>query len=449
MYAYKKFDFFFCNDTLFLLYNKEKQKLIYLKNATYVDEKSFEFRKGNIQVSEGIDGGIKFIDEFELGNSNDSKIIDCTDKLITRSFVNSHHHIYSTLARGMPSPKQTPDNFFEILKYVWWNLDKNLTLEMIEASALYTAIDCLKKGVTFVIDHHASPFAIKGSLQTIKDAFEKVGVSNLLCYEISDRDGEHIAEAGLDETETYLNNNQGLVGLHASFTVGNSTLGKAVKIAEKFNTGIHIHTAEDEIDQVNCLKDHNLRVIERFDKAGILNLRKSILAHCIHINENERKLLRTSGVSIVQNTESNQNNSVGSFSEKGLGNNLLIGTDGMHSDMLRSVKAAFLTAQAIDGTSLSRIYERFRKAHLYLNDNQFRGDNNNNLVIINYDSPTEINKDNFLGHFIYGINSNHIETVISSGKIVMKEGVIQNVDESEIIEYSRKMGESLWKKLRT
>lgn len=422
--------------------------MIYLKNATYVDEKSFEFRKGNIQVSEGIEGGIKFIDEFYLRNTTNVEIIDCTDKLVTRSFVNSHHHIYSTLARGMPSPKQTPGNFFEILKYVWWNLDKNLTLEMIEASALYTAIDCLKRGVTFVIDHHASPFAIKESLQTIKDAFDKVGVSNLLCYEISDRDGEHIAEAGLEETEAYLNNNQGLVGLHASFTVGDSTLAKAVKIAEKFNTGIHVHTAEDAIDQVNCLRDYDLRVIERFDKAGILNLKKSLLAHCIHINNNERKLLKNSGVYVVQNPESNQNNGVGSFSEKGIGDNLLIGTDGMHSDMLRSVKAAFLTSQAIDGTSLSRIYKRFREAHLYLKDKQFKGDNSNNLVIINYDSPTEINKDNFLGHFIYGINSNHIETVISSGKIVMKEGIIRNVDEKDVLEYSKKMGKSLWKKLR-
>jgi len=422
--------------------------LIYLKNATYIDEKTFEFKKGNIKVSDGLNGGIDFIDELELKNVSNAITIDCKNKLVMKSFVNAHHHIYSTLARGMPAPEQNPNNFYEILKYVWWNLDKNLSKEMIEASALYTAMDCLKNGVTFVVDHHASPFAINGSLEIIAEAFEKVGVSHLLCYEISDRDGKEIAGAGLEETENYLKLYQGLVGLHASFTVGETTLNKAVSLAEKFDTGVHIHTAEDKIDQGNCKREYDLSVIERFERAGILNLKKSILAHCIHIDDNERELLKKSDVFIVQNPESNQNNTVGVFNSKGLGDNLMIGTDGMHSDMLRSVKAAFLTSQSVDAISMSSIYDRFRKAHYYLKTNKFDGDSSNNLVIINYDSPTDINRDNFLGHFIYGINSKHIETVISSGKIVMKDGIIQNIDEQDVLKYSRKMGNILWKKLK-
>ena len=115
----------------------------------------------------------------------------------------------------MGAPKKNPENFNEILEYVWWSLDKCLDAEMIEASALYTAMASLKNGVTFVIDHHASPFAIGGSLDIIASAFEKVGASHLLCYEISDRDGTQKAQEGLMETAEYLEENQGLVGLHA------------------------------------------------------------------------------------------------------------------------------------------------------------------------------------------------------------------------------------------
>jgi len=104
----------------------------------------------------------------------------------------------------MPAPKKSPSDFFEILKYIWWNLDKALDKEMIEASALATAMACAKAGATFVIDHHASPNFINRSLEVISNAFEKVGISNLLCYEITDRDGKEKATQGLDETENYL-----------------------------------------------------------------------------------------------------------------------------------------------------------------------------------------------------------------------------------------------------
>ncbi len=123
----------------------------------------------------------------------------------------------------MKPPRKTPTNFYD-LKYVWWTLDKCLSTEMVEYSGLVTAMACAKAGATFAIDHHASPNAVSNSLSTLASAFEKVGVNHLLCYEISDRDGELITQQGLEETDRYLDKHQGLVGLHASFTLGDKTL---------------------------------------------------------------------------------------------------------------------------------------------------------------------------------------------------------------------------------
>ena len=133
----------------------------------------------------------------------------------------------------MPPPSKIPQNFPEILEYIWWHVDKTLDREMIEASALVSALYCVKNGVTFIIDHHASPFAIPGSLETIAKAFDRIGLSHLLCYEMSDRDGEGPGEQGLQETAEYLaSGRQGHVGLHASFTVGDDLLQKAVALAQ-------------------------------------------------------------------------------------------------------------------------------------------------------------------------------------------------------------------------
>jgi len=424
---------------------------IYLKDATYINWQTLSFKKGHLAVSPGDKGSISVIDQLPLdpGPQADYIILDCSEKLVTRSFGCGHHHIYSTLARGMPAPAKAPQNFQEILQYVWWHLDKNLDLEMIRASALASALYCAKNGVTFVIDHHASPFAVENSLETIRDAFELVGISHLLCYEMSNRDGEAISEKGLSETETYLKEgNQGLVGLHASFTVGDDLLKKAVALAEKYQTGLHVHVAEDVSDQELCLRTYGKRVLNRFNDFGILDRSRTILAHCLHLDREEKQLLTESKAWVAESVESNLNNNVGLTDYSDYGNDIMLGTDGMHSDMLRSAKAAFFVGQGTEALGYPDIYQRFRNIHRYLSSNDFKGDGENNLVILDYNSPTEINEENFLGHFVFGIEAMHVESVIAKGELVVKNRKLQTMDEDEILNFSKEMGTALWRKLQ-
>ncbi len=417
---------------------------IVLTNATYIDPKTLEFRTTNIVVEEGTNGKISFSDNTPEG----SQVIDCKGKYVTKSFTVGHHHIYSALARGMGAPKKNPVNFYEVLEYIWWTLDKVLDKDMIEASALTTAMACAKAGSAFVIDHHASPNFIEGSLEIIAKAFDRVGVSHLLCYEITDRDGLDKAEKGLAETEAYLKNRQGLVGLHASFTVGNDTMRKAADMTKRLNSGFHIHVAEDLYDQTHCEQTYGKRVVERLNDYGVLDSSKTILGHCLHLSENERAIINKSKAYVVQNMESNLNNKVGYFNGKGIGERIMFGTDGMHSDMLQSAKAAFFVGQGFDVIDYPSVYQRFRTADAYLEQNNFEGNGENNLVVLNYDTPTEFSQANFLGHFVFGLNSNHVQHVISDGKLIVKDRVIQTVNEAEILEFSREQSVKLWKKMQ-
>jgi len=423
---------------------------LYLKNANFIDWQSFEISYTNLAVESGQDGTVSFsptIPGTEALAAED-RIIDCKGKFVTKSFGCGHHHIYSTLARGMPVPRTIPTNFSEILKYVWWHIDKRLDLEMIEASALASAIYCAKSGVTFVIDHHASPFAIDGSLETIARAFDRVGISYMLCYEISDRDGAEVREQGLAETDAFLASGRaGHVGLHASFTVGEKLLADSVVLAKKHQTGLHIHVAEDKADQVHSEANFGKRVVERLNDAGVLALNKSILGHCIHLSPHELQLLQNSGVWIVQNIESNQNNNVGVAGYSEFASQVMLGTDGMHCDMLRSAKAVFLAGQATEGIGFDTIYNRFRNVHKYIQFTGAAGDADNNLVIMDYDSPTDLTQDNFLGHFVYGIDARHVESVISKGQLIVEERKIITVDEKEVLAQARAMGRKLWKSL--
>lgn len=415
--------------------------MILLKNATFIDYKTLEIKQTDVLVEEGLNGNISFPTQT---NNLDVDVIDCTGKIVTKSFAVGHHHVYSALGRGMGAPKKNPENFYEILKYVWWTLDKALDKDMIEASALATAIACAKAGSTFAIDHHASPNFIEGSLDVIANAFERVGVSHLLAYEVTDRDGLEKAEQGLQETENYLKNNQALIGLHASFTVGNESMKKAADLMHKYKSGFHIHVAEDRYDQDNSLINYGKRVVERLDDYGVLKSSKTILGHCLHLSDNEKKLIRESNAWVVQNTESNLNNNVGYYNAEGLGDKLLFGTDGMHSDILRSAQQAFFVGQGFDIIDYPGVYERFRNVHKYLNENNYRGDGENNLVVMDYQSPTPLTTDNFLGHFVFGFNSNDVQHVISDGKLIVKDRIVQNVNEPEIMKFAQEQAVRLW-----
>jgi len=415
-----------------------------LRNATYIDWKTLDFSKKDILVRPG-DEAIQFLtrDHDDIV-CPDTEVIDCTNRLVTKSFAVGHHHAYSALARGMASPKTIPRNFHEILQYVWWTLDKQLDSELIKMSALVTAMDCARAGSTFVIDHHASPFAVKWSLEIIAKAFEKVGISHLLCYETSDRDGKVIAAEGLEETENWLKEHQGLVGLHASFTLDNDTLERAVDLMHRSDSGIHIHVAEDAYDQEHSVSVHGKRVVERLADAGVLGSAKSILVHCLHLDERERELVRNSPAWVAENCESNLNNRVGHFNGAGLGENIMLGTDGMHSDILQSLKAAFFAGQIHDNISYDSAYRRFRNVHRYLAENGFRGDGDNNLVILDYESPTPVTKENFIGHILFGISSRHVTHVISAGRLIVRERKITTVDEEALLKESGKQAERLW-----
>jgi len=417
---------------------------IALTNATFIDRDAASIRTGTILVTEGDDGSMEFVDSASRG----AEVLDCDGRIVTPSFAIGHHHIYSGLARGMPMPATPPANFVEILEQIWWRLDKALDLDMVRACAQAVAIDALKCGVTFIIDHHASPTCPAGSLFTIAEALDEIGLSHLLCYELSDRDGADSRDAGLQETQDYLNERQGLVGLHASFTVSEPLLEFAVDLSRKHDSGLHIHVAEDGADQDFCLENHNCRVVERLHGAGVLESSQTILAHCIHLNDAERNLIANSDVWVAQQSESNQNNAVGALDARAFSNQVMIGTDGMHSDALGAARAAYLMAQREEGgMSPRQAHDRLRSVHRYLETNKFTGDGANNLVILNYDPPTPITIDNWPAHLMYGVTRSHVESVIAAGELALDGGVCTMIDEEETLAGCREQAVRLWERL--
>jgi cytosine/adenosine deaminase-related metal-dependent hydrolase len=427
--------------------------MLYLRNARYFDSNTFNLFEGNIAVEEGKDGGISLdaaIPPLPERSADDS-VFDCKGQIVMQALSCGHHHIYSILSRGMPPLPRTPQSFSDMLELVWWRLDKLLDHDMIYASALAAGLFMAKNGVAFCIDHHSSPLAVDGSLSTIAAAFEQIGIGSLLCHETSDRDGADIAMQSLAEHERFFAaGGKGHVGLHASFTVSDDTLNAAVALAQKHDTGLHIHVAEARSDQEHCLAVYGKTVVQRMKDAGVLDMPKTILGHCVHVSVEDKAILAASPVWIAQNVESNMNNNVG-LGEYSFSENVMFGTDGMHSDMIRSAQAAYFTGVTTERQTPAGAYRRLRNVHRHSALHGPVGDGANNLMILRYDSPTPlvpgIPRGNMLGHFFYGFSAKNVSTVVSQGKIIVENGRLVNVDEEEILAAACEQGKRLWEKM--
>ena len=389
-------------------------------------------------------------------------------RLLMPGLTNAHMHFYGMYARGM-SLRQTPHNFHEILQYLWWALDKVLDDEAVYYSALIPAITAVRHGVTSMIDHHASPNACAGSLDRIEEALTQVGVRGLLCYETSDRDGKGIRDAGLAENERYIRKCQaakaanpdhlfdGMMGLHASFTLDDDSLEQAVAIASGLNRGCHVHMLEDFVDETLTREKYGRSVVERLAHFGVLDSR-SITAHGIFLDDAGRKLLADSNTIVVHQAQSNMNNAVGRadvFALLNAGVTVGIGTDGMTPDLRREAMTGYLLHkhhmsdnnlgwveyETMTMKNNPAIYQRLTGQPVGRVEASYLAD----LILLDYYPPTAFNGGNFWGHFLFGLVDADVDTTLVNGKIIMRHKQIAHLDEAAIAAASRKVAERVWR----
>jgi putative selenium metabolism protein SsnA len=403
---------------------------------------------GSVEIQP--DGSIGFV---RSGRALSAEAVDLEGRLLMPALINAHTHLYSALARGIHLPGTLPAGFNDILKKLWWRLDRALNEEDVYYSALVGLIDSAKCGVGTVIDHHSSPNACAGSLDSIERAFHEVGLRGATGYETSDRNGRRGADAAIRENIRFIERVRpgaqvgAMFGLHASFTVGDRTLRACVEAKQQLGAGFHIHVAEDRCDR---------GAVRRLCEFGALD-EKALAAHCIYVSTAERNALARRRVNVVHNPQSNCNNAVGVADLVGqsrAGVRVGLGTDGYtprmwdefktacHVQKLRArdprvagaeaYAAAFLNNRAIVkqiwGTELGRI-ETGAKA---------------DLLLVNYFPPTPLDPTNLFGHLLFGVANAAVDSLMVNGRWVVRAGRCVNVDERAIAGQAAVCAKALW-----
>ncbi len=395
----------------------------------------------------------------------DVERLDARGQLVMPGNICAHTHFYGAFARGMAIPGDPPKDFPEILERLWWKLDKALTLDDVRYSALVCLIDAVKHGTTTLIDHHASPNAIDGSLDVIAEAVTQAGLRTCLCYEVTDRDGPERMRAGIAENVRFIKSQipnpksqiAATFGLHASLTLSNETL-EACRNAH--DGGFHIHVAEHEADEYDSLKKSGTRVVDRLGHFSILGPH-TIAAHCVHIDYREAELLRETGTWVTHQPRSNMNNAVGAAEVDGLlraGVKVCLGNDGFSNAMWEEWKAAYL---------LHKVTSRDPRRAGGYNVAQMAIQNNAalagmffpqapvgviapgafaDLIFVDYHPTTPLTAGNLPWHIIFGFESSMVTTTICGGKVLMKDRQLLFLDEAEITAKSRELAKRVWER---
>ncbi len=390
------------------------------------------------------------------------KILDCGGRIVMPGLVCAHNHFYSALSRGILARIAPADDFVSTLANLWWRLDRALNREALEAGAAVAALEAVRAGCTAVVDHHASPSFITGSLDVLKDVFVKTGLRGVLCYETTDRNGAAGLEEGIRENRRFAARAEeerlstgdarlveAMIGGHAPFTLTDQALralGDAVRDTAR---GFHVHAAEDAFDPSFSHRVHGADVMERLDRFGLLT-EKTVIAHGVHLSEKDRDLLNGRGAFLVHNCRSNMNNRVGYNAALPQIRNAALGTDGIGSDMLEELKFAYFKHRDAGGPLSPADFLRLLHNGNELISRAFgekfgqvREGYMADLVILSYNPPTPLRVENAAGHFLFGMTGAAVDTVIVGGKPVMEGGKLP-FDAAEIYARAREAAVEMW-----
>lgn len=395
--------------------------------------------------------------EKELKGEKIDKVIDAGGNFVIPGNVCSHNHFYSALARGVVADIRPSYDFVGILQNLWWRLDRALDESSLYYSGLAGALDAVRAGTTSVIDHNASPSCIKGSLKILKTAFEKCGLRGILCYEVTDRNGLQGRDNGIKENLEFIKNQEtdlikGAVGAHAPFTLCDESLNHLSEAVRETQRGIHIHTAEDKYDLSYSHYNYGMSTLERLERFNLLD-EKSLIVHGVHLLDKDADIIESHNSFLVHNPKSNMNNNVG-YNSKLFGlKNVAIGTDGIGSDMFEETKFGYFKSRDAGLNLLPSDFMRFlcngnKIAERYFNGKfgQIEPGFLADLVILDYLHPTPVMMNNTAGHFIFGLSSQVVETVIINGRCVYGNRQFP-FDVESIYCKARKEASRLWKKI--
>lgn len=354
----------------------------------------------------------------------------------------------------LTSPKGYGDDLplWEYLDTIWYPSIRALTPETCHTAALHSYITALKSGTTTVNDMYRH-------LDSLASAALQTGIRAVISNDIALP--EHNLDSVADNVLAFKRNNDlgngrvkvwlGLEWMPLSDELLLAEIGRMKKV---LGTGVHIHLCESRTEIANSMKHFGKRPVEMAYEAGILGP-DCVAAHCVHLSDNEIRLLAETGTSVSHNAGSNAKLGNGVARVQDMlkaGVNIGLGVDACEchnsTDMFEEMKiTSYMQRATKEDASLGQPNQILRmgtsngakalgidagalavgkKADVILLDLK------KDMMFTPLLKEPEERKRMLESHLVFGCNGSAVDTVIIDGRIVVEGRKVLGVDEEQV-----------------
>jgi 5-methylthioadenosine/S-adenosylhomocysteine deaminase len=383
--------------------------------------------------------------------------IDAKGALVLPGFINGHTHVPMTLLRGLHDDVTLDD---WLRKYIFPAEAKNVTEDFVRWGTRLAAAEQIRSGVTTFADMYYFEDAVAEETK----AAGMRGVLGETFIDFPAPDNKTNA-AMLEYTEKFLKRWQGDPLIHAAaaphsiYTCSAKTLQDSAALARKYHAPILIHLAEMKKELDDSLKQNDLTPVQYVEKLGILGP-DVVAAHCIFVDEKDRKILADHQVGCVHNPSSNMMLASGVapvIEERAAGIAVGLGTDGpagsnndldLMEEMDLAAKLQKITKmdpRALGAKSVVEIatIEGAKALHMEKEIGSLEVGKKADIILISLEEPNAVPMYDIYAQLAYALKGSDVETVVIGGRIIMRDKKLLTLNEPEILAKAREFGKKV------
>src|SRR6266852_5399398 len=382
----------------------------------------------------------------------DAKLkIDARGKLILPGFINGHTHVPMTILRGLRDDVTLEE---WLTKFIFPAEAKNVTEEFVRWGTRLAAAEQIRGGVTTFADMYYFEDAVAEETK----AAGMRGVLGETFIDFPAPDNKNNA-AMLEYAEKFLKKWQNDPLIHAApaphsiYTCSQKTLQDAAALARKYSAPILIHVAEMKKELDDSRAQNGTTPVQYLDKIGILGP-DVVAAHCIFVDETDRKILAEKQVGCVHNPSSNMMlaSGVSPVPEmRAAGVAVGLGTDGpagSNNDLnlmeemdlaAKLQKISKMDPRALGAKTVVEMatIDGARALHMEKEIGSLEAGKKADLILIGLDAPNAVPMYDVYAQLAYALKGSDVETVIVGGRVVMRDKKLLTLDEPAAIAKAR------------
>jgi 8-oxoguanine deaminase len=298
--------------------------------------------------------GQKILELVAKGQNPKSQIdetYDASDSVLLPGLINTHHHFYQTLTRAYPEAlNKELFPWLKSLYKVWANIQP----EMIAVSTELALSELLLSGCTTASDHHyLFPSQLENAIDIQVEEAKKLGMRVVLTrgsMSLGEKDGGLPPQSVVQTKDQIISDSERLIKTYhdssegsmtqialapcSPFSVSTDLMIETAQLSRQYDVRLHTHLAETIDEENYCLEKFGLRTVDYLESVDWLSDR-TWLAHGIHFNKEEIRMLGKAGVGICHCPSSNMMLASGichSLEHEEAGSIIGLGVDGSASN---------------------------------------------------------------------------------------------------------------------